>query len=99
VAQLRSNGFGAIGAFLRSVGVYYSSVQRWERQEKAGLLNSSRGGAARSTQSLQQEIKRLRRQLTSTEQKLRQSEAIIELQKKISDLAASSLSPSCERKK
>lgn len=99
VRQLRGKGFGAIGSYLRGVGVYYSSVRLWDRQEKAGTLGAARGAKEQSRESLHLEIRRLRHQLEVSERKLQQSELIIELQKKIADMAALSQLPSFERSK
>lgn len=38
VEELRSQGEGAIGAYLRKEGLYYSSVHKWAQQHKQGLL-------------------------------------------------------------
>lgn len=91
VKRLRSHGFGSVGAYLRKIGVYYSSIKIWERQARDGILGTSRGHKEQSRESLLKENKRLRRQLEQAERMLHQSELIIELQKKISDVAASSL--------
>jgi hypothetical protein len=97
VNRFRSKGFGAVGAYLRGVGVYYSSVKQWERQIRNGTLCKLRGKKVHSHDALLKENHRLRRQVEQTEQKLRHSELIIELQKKISDMATVSLSQSFER--
>lgn len=99
VISLRAKGFGAVGSYLRSIGVYYSSVKNWERQISTGTLEKKRGTKGQSREGLQKEIKRIRRQLESTQQKLQQSELIIELQKKISDIAGLSLHKNSERNK
>jgi hypothetical protein len=91
VKRLRSQGFGAVGAYLRKIGVYYSSLKIWERQVRDGILSVNRGRKEQSRESLLKENKRLRHQLEQVERMLHQSELIIELQKKISDVAASSL--------
>ena len=91
VKRLRSHGFGSVGAYLRKIGVYYSSIKIWERQARDGILGTSRGHKEQSREALLKENKRLRRQLEQAERMLHQSELIIELQKKISDVAASSL--------
>jgi len=97
VARLRSKGFGAVGAYLRSIGVYYSSAKLWERQIKNGTLGASRGRKQQNRDTLLKENHRLRRQIVEAERKLKQSELIIELQKKISEMAAVSLPGSEER--
>jgi hypothetical protein len=96
VNELRSEGFGAVGAYLRGIGVYYSSAKQWERQVQNGTLGKARGQRRQSREVLLKEIHTLRRHVEQVEQKLKQSELIIELQKKISEIAAVSLPPSFE---
>jgi hypothetical protein len=62
-------------------------------------LGTGRGRKEQSREVLLKENKKLRRQLEQVERMLHQSELIIELQKKISDVAASSLSGSIVRSK
>jgi len=99
VNKLRSQGFGSVGAYLRKIGVYYSMAKIWERQVRNGLLGTGRGRKEQSREALLKENKKLRRQLEQVERMLHQSELIIELQKKISDVAANSLSGSIVRSK
>ena len=99
ITRLRSQGFGAVGSYLRSVGVYYSSAAQWERLIRDGGLSPARGNKQQSRDSLLREIHRLRRQVKDTERKLQQSELIIELQKKISAVAEMSLGHNCEGSK
>lgn len=42
VAQLRGAGNGAVGAYLRSEGLYYSSVRKWEKLAAEGKLGASK---------------------------------------------------------
>lgn len=97
VLRLRSQGFGAVGAYLRSIGIYYSSAKQWERQIRTGTLGKKRGQKEQSRTVLLKEVHRLRRQVEETERKLKQSELIIDLQKKISDMAALALPQNFER--
>jgi transposase-like protein len=65
--------------------LYYSSVRKWiEQQGRGELTNNKSGGKIKSRVVLQAEIHRLRRQLESTEKKLKKTELIVELQKKLS---------------
>lgn len=97
VNALRSQGFGSVGAYLRKMGVYYSTLKIWERQVRAGVLGLRRGRKEQSREALLKENRRLRTQLEQAHRMLHQSELIIELQKKISDVASSSLSGSFVR--
>jgi len=87
VSSLRSQGNGAIGAYLRKEGLYYSSIRSWERlREKSALSDKRPGPAAKSRKALAAENKKLRRALEQTKKRLRKTELIVELQKKISAL-------------
>lgn len=85
VSALRSQGNGAIGAYLRREGLYYSSVRKWEQLQAQGKLTSSRRGTKqKSREELLSENKRLRRQNEQLEKRLKKTELIVELQKKLS---------------
>lgn len=88
VAELRGAGNGAVGAYLRSEGLYYSSVRKWERQASEGKLGTCKAAqkVQKSRESLQKENKALRRKLQQTEKKLAKKELVIELQKKLCDM-------------
>lgn len=76
---------GELGALLRREGLYSSHLAKWRTQRAAGLAPRKRGrnarddGAAKRLAQLERENERLRKQL-------RQSEVIIEAQKKLSRL-------------
>jgi hypothetical protein len=87
VASLRERGNGAVGAYLRKEGLYYSSVKKWERQQSAGELTSlNRGPREKSREALLAENKQLRRQLEQARKRLAKTELIVDLQKKLSTL-------------
>lgn len=87
VEALKSEGQGAVGAYLRSEGLYYSSVSRWAKQREQGQLTTNkRGRHEKSRESLIAENKKLRRQLDSMQNKLEKTELIVDLQKKLSRL-------------
>ena len=86
VDSLRHEGNGAIGAYLRKEGIYYSMVHNWTKQRDQGLL---RGGSKANTSGkkrddIMAENKQLRRKLEQTEKRLRKTELLVELQKKLS---------------
>jgi transposase-like protein len=84
VKELKAKGGMPVGAYLRKEGLYYSSVRKWIGQEERGELTSMyQGGKGKSHKAMQAEIVRLRRQLERTEKKLKKTEMIVELQKKI----------------
>jgi hypothetical protein len=87
VASVRERGNGAVGAYLRTEGLYYSSVKKWERQRSAGQLTSqNRGPREKSREALLAENKQLRRQLEQAKKRLAKTELIVDLQKKLSTL-------------
>ena len=85
VAELREQGQGKVGAYLRKEGLYYSSIRSWELLCDKGLLTSKqKGSKEKSRDALLTEIKQLHRQLEQTKKRLVKTELIIELQKKLS---------------
>ena len=85
VAALRTDGGGAIGAYLRKEGLYYATVRKWAHDHEQGKLTSTRSGPKeKSREALLSEIAQLRRKMEQTEHKLKKTELIVELQKKLS---------------
>lgn len=92
---------GAVGALLRREGLFRSQVARWKAAQKNGELSSLQGkkrGRPRRARDVRegriQELERENRRLT---RKLERAEALIELQKKVSDLLGIDLPESDER--
>lgn len=86
--------FGEIGALLRREGLYSSHLSKWRVQYERGasqaLADTTRG--RRSTRNpLDDEVQRLRKQNTRLEHRLKQAEAIIEIQKKVSEILGTPL--------
>jgi transposase len=82
-------GWGQIGALLRREGVYWSQFARWRKQYRKGAQSALRGatrGRKRMKHPLESENERLRKQVARLEGRLRQAEAIIDIQKKASQL-------------
>jgi transposase len=84
VAGLRAEGSGAIGSYLRKEGLYYSAVQKWTKQFERGELTAREKAGKSKIGVLQAENQRLRRKLEQTEKKLKKTEMIVEIQKKLS---------------
>src|SRR5680860_330682 len=64
VAALREQGQGAVGAYLRKEGLYFSSISSWERLRDQGLLTSAtKGPKDKNHDALLAENKQLRRKL------------------------------------
>lgn len=81
---------GELGALLRRKGIYSSSLSAWrqarERGELDGLAPKKRGPVARAPSAAEKEVVELRRALAKSEARLKRSQALVELQKKISEL-------------
>lgn len=75
---------GQIGAILRREGLYSSHLTTWRRQRERGELASRRGRPAQP--ETEQELSRLRQENERLQQRLAQAEAIIDVQKKLSQL-------------
>jgi len=68
---------GEIGALLRREGLYSSSLTSWRRQRERGQLQN---------QPLAQEMAQLRRENRRLRQQLERAEAVIDVQKKLTEL-------------
>ena len=81
---------GEIAALLRREGLYSSHLTSWrgqrERGELAGLAPKQRGPKARPVDERDRRIVELERQVTRLTARAEQAEAIIEVQKKLSQL-------------
>jgi transposase len=80
-------GNGEIGALLRREGLYSSHLTTWRRQQETGQLAGlapKKRGPKPDPQA--EELKRLRRENERLQVRLQQAEAIIEAQKKLSQL-------------
>jgi transposase len=89
---------GEMGALLRREGVYSSYVSRWRQARDRGQLTAlgsqQRGPKPATNAALVREVATLRRDNERLQARLGQAEAIIEVQKKLSQL----LGPSAEEK-
>lgn len=68
---------GEIGALLRREGLYSSSLTTWRRQRERGQLQH---------QPLTQEMAQLRRENRRLRQQVERAEAVIDVQKKLTEL-------------
>ena len=88
---------GQIGALLRREGLYSSHLTTWRRQREAGTIQAlqpqKRGRRGRRRDPVIQENEQLRRENDRLARRLKKAEAIIEIQKKISELLGIPLSP------
>lgn len=78
------------GALLRREGLYYARVAHWRRERKQGKLESgnSRGKAKNKVR-----VDHLTRENEQLKKKLAQANALIELQKKVSELLGAHVLP------
>lgn len=93
----RATGTGEIGAILRREGLYSSVLSDWRRQRDAGayegLRPARRGPKPDTSNPLAAELDLVRRENGRLKQRLDRAEAIIDLQKKVSELLGIPLAP------
>lgn len=84
---------GQVGALLRREGLYSSHLTYWRNQAKQGLiegLNKKRG--RKPNDPLVAQVEQLKKKNQRLEKRLAQAEAVIELQKKLSEVLLIDLS-------
>jgi transposase-like protein len=85
---------GEIGALLRREGLYRSHLTKWRalyRQGGAEAFSRSRGRTPDPDTALREQLRRLERDNQRLQRALAQAEAIIEVQKKLSEVLGISL--------
>jgi transposase-like protein len=91
---------GEIGALLRREGIYSSMLSKWrqarDRGEIAGLAPNKRGRKAKAVDARDQRITELERQLRQQQKRAERAEALVEIQKKVSQLLGIQLASSDE---
>ena len=90
-------GVGEIGALLRREGLYSSHLTTWRRQREQGALVAlapkKRGRPAVPVSPLARRVAELQRDNARLARRLHQAEAIIEAQKKLSEILGLSAPP------
>ena len=90
----RAKGSGEVGAILRREGLYSSLLTQWRRDRdrvaKTGLAARKRGPKGRLEDP---RIKQLERENTKLKRRNQRLEALVDIQKKASDLLGIPLSP------
>ncbi len=92
-----ATGPGQLGALLRREGLYSSHLSNWRQHRDegtlAGLTPKRRGRKANPDAPLIAENERLKRETRRLAEKLRQAEAIMDIQKKLSEILGIPLPP------
>ena len=76
---------GALGELLRREGLYSSHLTSWRKEAEAGLEARKRGAKAK-VDARDRRIAQLERQLRRSNERAERAEALVELQKKVSQL-------------
>lgn len=81
---------GEVGALVRREGLYSSHLTEWRRARAAGELDAltpkKRGRKALAINPLEKRVLELERALAKSELRTKRAEALVELQKKVSEL-------------
>ena len=79
---------GETGSLLRREGIYSSQISEWRAQRREGLLSafSKTRGRKKGATLESAKISDLEKQINALKNKLAQAEAIIDVQKKVSEL-------------
>ena len=81
---------GDIGALLRREGIYSSQLSQWRKLRDSGALAALKGNARRlatkPVNPLQAELETLRQENSQLKKRLKQTELIIEFQKKAAEI-------------
>ena len=86
---------GDIGALLRKHGLYSSHLSTWRQEREdaaAAALGRKRGARGKVTDALQEQMEELRKENEDLRRRLAQAGAIIEVQKKVSEIFGVTLS-------
>ena len=81
---------GALGAMLRSEGLYSSHLAKWRQQrdagELAGLAPKKRGRKTRELDERDRRVAELQKQVERATARAERAEALVDLQKKVASL-------------
>ncbi len=81
---------GQIGQILRREGLYASQLTKWRQQRQEGVLkslsNNTRGRKPKTEPFMVNRVGELEKEIEELRKKLKQAEAVIGVQKKISEL-------------
>jgi hypothetical protein len=81
---------GEIGALLRREGLYFSNVKTWRAQrrkgELEGLAQKKRGPSPKENNPLAAKVAALEREVARQKARAERAEALVDLQKKVSEI-------------
>jgi transposase-like protein len=81
---------GEVGALLRREGLYSSLLSAWRRQRDAGELSArspkKRGPPAKVPDASARRVAELEKELARAQVRLKRAEALLDLQKKVSEI-------------
>lgn len=81
---------GEVGALLRREGLYSSLLSAWRRQRDAGELSTrsptKRGPPAKVPDASARRVAELEKELARAQVRLKRAEALLDLQKKVSEI-------------
>ncbi|BAI74739.1 transposase (plasmid) [Azospirillum sp. B510] len=93
----RAADTGGIAAILRREGLYSSALTDWRRQRDAGAFEAlkplKRGPKTAPSNPLEAELAKARQDIARLQRRLERAEAVIDVQKKFSDLLGIALPP------
>ena len=83
----RCKGPGEIGALLRREGLYSSLLSTWRQQREKGALAAMRSvRRGPKPKAMDPRVKQLEKENAQLQRRLKQAEAIIEVQKKVAEI-------------
>lgn len=92
---------GEIGALLRREGLYFSHIKTWREQrrkgELAGLAQRRRGPTPKDKNPLTATVVALEREVTRQKARAARAEALVDLQKKVSEILGVELNRNREK--
>jgi transposase-like protein len=92
---------GEIGALLRREGLYFSNLRTWRGQRQhgalVGLAPRKRGPAPQAKNPLAAKVAALEREIRQQKARAERAEALVELQKKVSEVLGVELQRNGER--
>jgi transposase len=93
----RATASGEVGAILRREGLYSSHLTAWRRLRESGELTAleptKRGPRPKPVTAEDREKRELRKKLAVAEARLKRAEALLDLQKKVSEIFGIELPP------